>query len=143
MANELKYAMHRNPHQRIATSNLGSMEQRWEAHLKQAAKRIELDQITALSADDRRLRNLLHEAQLRSAGADNALLHKIREQRSLRAKQLADQIKNLDTPYIAPRNIPEPPHVMDAPAGSGEMWWAQTSWSWNDPGIVPFCAILG
>ena len=138
MANELKYATHRNPHQRVATSNLGSMEERWEAHLKQAAKRIELDQITALSADDRRLRNLLHEAQLRSAGADNALLDKIREQRSLRAKQLADQIKYLDTPYTAPRNIPEPPHVMDAPAGSGEMWWAQTSWSWNDPGIVPF-----
>ncbi len=138
MSDQLKHGTHRNRHAKLRTDAYAGMDRRWELHLERAGKAAALSRLVGHTADERELRKRLTESRLRAAGADDALLGRIRDQRAHRAKQLAGELAHLGTPYQAPHPLPDPPHVLDDPAGSGELWWAQTNWSWNDPGITPF-----
>ena len=106
------------------------MNRRVEADLDRFRRSSELANRIALTPEEQELRQSLRRGLLKNAGIDEAAVARLRAARRERMRDLVPAIDVRHAPYAVPTLFD-----MQGPPGSLAMWWAQTSWSWNAPGL--------
>jgi hypothetical protein len=131
-----QHETHHNRHSHLAKEMALAMSKRRDAHLDRLRKRSAMRRLTDRTNDEREVRRRIREATVAAAHIDDALASRVHEDRRHRMKKVADE---------APRNgLPFPPMFpvnnapVTDPSGQDELWWAQTTWSTDDPNIVMF-----
>ena len=125
------FSKQRNPDGVTDKSALVAMDERLELQLERARATSVLAGQVALTEEELEVRKAARKSLMNHLGIEGDLVDLLRASRRQRVGELTPVVDVRHAPYGWPGLWD-----MSRPAGSMEMWWAQTNWWWNAPGIT-------